>query len=80
MTVDYFADILLTALPIIFLYSIKLSRERKLLLFATFSANMVVSVVTVLQATVLSEPGTNASIIVAHIKASIRSGTWASDI
>lgn len=71
---DCLGDILLTALPIIFLLDMKLSRERMISIFATFSASMVINVLTVTQATVPLKPDTSGSVVIAHTKASVRSG------
>lgn len=68
MTADCVADVLLSALPVWFLRSVKLSRERRILVASALSASMVINVVTVMQAVVQSQVLTSGSIIFEHVK------------
>lgn len=70
MTADCVADVLLTGLPVLLLRGMKLNRKRKLLILSTFSASMVINVVTVVQAVVLFQYITSGTIIVGHVKVS----------
>lgn len=68
MTADFIADVLLSALPIRFLGSVKLSRQRKILISSALSASMVINIVTVMQAVAFFQRLTSGSIIFEHVK------------
>jgi hypothetical protein len=65
---DCIADVLLSALPIWSMRNINLGQKRKLLISSTFSASMVINIVTVTQAVAFFQSITSGSIIFEHVK------------
>ncbi|KAF8434784.1 hypothetical protein L210DRAFT_968463 [Boletus edulis BED1] len=67
-TTDGIADVLLSALPIWFLRSLKLSRKRKILVSSALSASMVINIVTVIETVAFFQSVTSGTIIFEHVK------------
>jgi len=67
-TTDCIADVLLSALPIWSLRNINLGRKRRILISSTFSASMVINIVTVTQAVAFFQSITSGSIVFEHVK------------
>ena len=69
VTAECIADVLLSVLPLWFLRSMNLSRQKRILLSSAFSATMVINVITIVEAVVLLRSRlTSGTIIFEHVK------------
>ncbi|KAH0834844.1 hypothetical protein J3R83DRAFT_10465 [Lanmaoa asiatica] len=68
VTADCVGDLLLSALPIWCLRDLSLKRKQKILVASAFSASMVISIVTIVEAVMLFQSITSGSIVFEHVK------------
>ncbi|KAG1860163.1 hypothetical protein DFJ58DRAFT_279581 [Suillus subalutaceus] len=71
MITDVIADVSLIAAPLQFWKNVRLSRNSKILIFSTFGASFIISIITITHSTMLFHSASETTLIIAHVKAAL---------
>ncbi|KAG1858872.1 hypothetical protein F4604DRAFT_1589326, partial [Suillus subluteus] len=71
MITDVIADVSLIAAPLQFWKNVRLSRNSKILIFSTFGASFIISIITITHSVMLFHSASETTLIIAHVKAAL---------